>query len=183
MSRNLLTVFVTPFIIIFLTLTIGLREVRGETNIVQTVNNGDSATHIDLAIIGSGFAEDEIGAYLSRADENIDKMFTVNWFADNSDLFNVYRIDAVSPESGIDLDDTIIYSIASQTPYDILIVLHNYDCQERTGSRVDLCKYSNNYVVLAHELGHFIGGLGDEYYFAGTCTGLSKRIPNVHEDV
>ncbi|MEA3458019.1 MAG: hypothetical protein U9R21_05015, partial [Candidatus Thermoplasmatota archaeon] len=51
MSRNLLTVFVTPFIIIFLTLIIGLRDVRGETNIVQTVNNGDSATHIYIPII------------------------------------------------------------------------------------------------------------------------------------
>jgi len=40
MSRNLLTVFIAPCIIIFLTLTIGLRDVHG-----------DSATHIDVPII------------------------------------------------------------------------------------------------------------------------------------
>jgi len=47
MSRNLLT----PFIIVFLTLTIGLRDVGGETNIVLPVNNGDFSTHIDVPII------------------------------------------------------------------------------------------------------------------------------------
>ena len=53
MSRNLLIVFVTQFIIVFLILTIGLRDVRGESNIVLSANNGDSSTYINVPIIVS----------------------------------------------------------------------------------------------------------------------------------
>ncbi|MFZ2937579.1 MAG: M64 family metallopeptidase, partial [Candidatus Omnitrophota bacterium] len=186
MLRNLATLLAVCLIVPLLALTIGLNEVRGETNVTKLIDNGDPATHVDLTIIGSGFAASEMETYKTKAQQNIDKMLTVNWFATNKTLFNVWRIDAVSPTSGVDLDDATINSMASQVPYDVLIVIHNYDGQESVNKPyVELYKYSHNYVVLAHELGHKIGKLDDEYWtsaMAYKCNGLSKLTLNIHDN-
>lgn len=149
------------------------------------VDNGNPASHIDIAIIGSGFTTAEMPEFISKVDGNISKMFTVNWFSDNESLFNIYRVDAESPVSGEDLDIETIYSLVSEIPYNILVVIHNYDGQESVvNPYIDLYTASHNYVVLAHELGHKIGGLDDEYYtpaMAYKCDGLSKRTLNIHD--
>lgn len=173
------------FVIIVLNILVCFNRVQGESRITKIVDNGDSSAHIDLSIIGSGFLSEEIDTYISMVNQNVDKMFTVNWLIENRTLFNVWRIDAISPESGVDLDEATIYSIASQTPYDILIVLHNYDGQESVVKPyIELYKSSHKYVVLAHELGHVIGKLDDEYCTSATawkCDGLSKRTLNIHD--
>lgn len=44
-----------------------------------------------------------------------------------------------------------------------MVVIHHYDGQERVSRPyVELCDQSHDYVVLAHELSHVIGKLGDE---------------------
>jgi len=159
---------------------------QGSSTVTKLIDQGDPSTHIDLAIIGSGFSSKEIyTSYRSKVYQNIGKMFTVNWFSDNVTLFNVWCIDATSPVSGKDLDRATIDSLAAQTPYDILVILHNYDGQESCGQALaELYKYSSSYVVLAHELGHVIGKLDDEYYTPATawkCDGLSKRTLNIHD--
>jgi len=186
MSRKMLMFSAFSIILLFSSPLIGSMETAGSNfRITKIIDNGDPSTHIDLAIIGSGFTSKQIDEYISKANQNIEKMFTVNWFVANKNLFNVWRIDAISPISGVDLDDPTIYSLASQTPYDILIVIHNYDGQESViKPYVELYKYSHNYVVLAHELGHKIGKLDDEYWTPATaykCNGLSKRTLNIHD--
>lgn len=189
MSRRFLSHFaIICLVVTVLPQVVCLEETRGDTStITKTVDNGDSATHIDLTIIGSGFTSDEIDTYIAKANQNIDKMWMVNWFANNQALFNVWRIDAISSESGVDLVDETIYSIASQTPYDILIILHNYDGQEGVGAHSNLVHLyinSHDYFVLAHELGHVIGQLSDEYVTESTahrCTNRSKFMLNVHD--
>lgn len=152
---------------------------------VIIVDNGDPATHIDIAIIGSGFTTAEIPDFVSKVAGNVSKMWLVNWFADNEPLFNIYRVDAESPVSGEDLDEATIYSLVSGIPYDILVVIHNYEGQESVvNPYIDLYTGSHDYVVLAHELGHVIGKLDDEYYTPATaykCDGLSKRTLNIHD--
>ena len=152
---------------------------------IKLIDNGPPETHIDILLVGSGFISNEIDEFILKVDQNIEKTLSVNWFNDNSSLFNFWRMNIVSPESGVDIDDATIYSAASDVPYDILVVIHNYDCQESVQKPyVELCKYSHNYVVLAHELGHVIGRLDDEYYGPGTaykCDGLSKRTLNIHD--
>ncbi|MEW6378716.1 MAG: M64 family metallopeptidase [bacterium] len=153
--------------------------------VTKIVDNGDPSTHIDLTFIGSGFTSNEMQTYEAKVAENLSRILTVNWFVNNYAKFNVWMIDANSPVSGQDLDQAKINSLAAQTPCDILIVLHNYDGQESYGqSSVHLYKYSSSYVVLAHELGHVIGKLDDEYHTPATawkCDGLSKRTLNIHD--
>lgn len=153
-------------------------------NITKIVDNGTPESHIDLVIIGSGFSVNEMIAFIDKVDQNINEMFKVDWFADNQQLFNIWRVEAVSPQSGVDLSDAQIFAIADPIPHDVLIILHNYDGQEAANKYVELYKYSHNYVVLAHELGHMIGKLADEYWtpkLAHKCNGLSKMTPNTHD--
>jgi hypothetical protein len=182
-TANLLKYYLI-LVSLFLAIFAQQAHAAGE-NIAKIVDSGDPPTHIDIAILGSGFAQGEIDSYITKVDQNINKMFAVNWFSSNRYLFNVWRIDAISQQSGTDLDDASIFGIASQTPYDILVVIHNYDGQESVQKPyIELYKYSNNYFVLGHELGHTIGKLDDEYWTPATaykCDGLSKRTLNIHD--
>jgi hypothetical protein len=153
--------------------------------ISKILDNGHPDTHIDLTFIGSGFVHAEIGDYVTKVSGSLNKMLSVNWFNDHKSLFNVWRVDVVSSNSAIDLDDATIHDVASQTPHDILVVLHNYDGQESVKKPyIELFKYSHNYVALAHELGHKIGKLDDEYYTPGVtykCNYVTLNTLNIHD--
>ncbi|MFZ5955570.1 MAG: putative Ig domain-containing protein [Nanoarchaeota archaeon] len=185
LKRNRLISIV--LLLIFLNLTFGIAKQDYEA--VQIIDNGNALSHIDLVFIGSGFNKSEISDFANKTEINIEKTFSVNWFGNNTKLFNIWRIDAISNQSGIDFNTSEINSIISnsQIPNDIIIVLHNYhsDYETYNGNRIDLFKNSHNYVVLAHELGHVIGKLGDEYYgdsaHQGACNNLSKWFVNVHD--
>ncbi|MCK5218988.1 hypothetical protein KAR10_05665, partial [bacterium] len=144
----------TIYNIIFSLLISVLIVVNADADFTKLIDNGDSNTKIDLTFIGSGFTSAEICDYISKVDQNISKMNTVNWFAipSNATLLNVWRVDAISPTSGIDLAEAEINSQAQVTPYDVLIIIHNYNDQEgvRYPNIVDLYIYSHNYVVIAH---------------------------------
>jgi hypothetical protein len=161
----------------------GLRIASNDSaQFTKIIDKGDSSTHLDLVFISSGFTSGEINDYKDKVTGNINKMFSVNWFDHNRELFNIWRIDYVSSQSGQELDENTVWSLASSVPYDIVVVIHNkYGQEEQHRGYAELVTNSHNYVVLAHELGHLIGYLADEYYYNPISTCYSKQTLNIHD--
>lgn len=98
----------------------------------------------------------------------------VDWFADNADAFSyaVFRGDCFDSSPG-DFGEGLgmIEGLPSDTrllpSFDILIGVHPGDIRAAAngapGTAVVLATSDSGY-VLAHELGHAFGGLGDEYF-------------------
>ena len=71
---------------------------------VSGVANTDN--RINLVIVGDGFTDQELPDYASQVTEAMDKFFQEAPFDSYANYFNVYRVDVVSNESGVDNDPT-----------------------------------------------------------------------------
>lgn len=72
-------------------------------NVEKILSNGPDADKLRIAIVGDGFTEAEMPEYVQRVkDVVLDGVFLQDAvFHKNHTAFNVYRIDAVSAESGV----------------------------------------------------------------------------------
>ncbi|MCC6875903.1 MAG: hypothetical protein IT378_16465 [Sandaracinaceae bacterium] len=128
----------------------------------------------------------------------------VDWFADNADAFSyaVFRGDCFDSSPG-DFGEGLgmIEGLPSDTrllpSFDILIGVHPGDIRAAAngapGTAIVLATSDSGY-VLAHELGHAFGGLGDEYFevqgpqalfdfYCGASSFLGiNQYPNVSSD-
>ena len=160
--------------------------------VTKIVDHGDSATHLDITFVASGFTTANMNDFHTYVSQNVAMLQSVNWFATNWSLINIWRVDAVSSAVGTDLTNSEILFYAAKTPYDIcnggncIAIIHqdpNYNNGQESAEAlgVHLLPSSGGYVVLAHEFGHQIAGLCDEYYTSGNCVGSAKFCPNVHD--
>jgi hypothetical protein len=109
-------------------------------------------------------------------------------FKANKDKFNFYFVNQTSDLScklgcfGVDrlvcCNDNKVKRVASQCPYDQILVL--VDTKEFCGAAKDyaaVCTIDDKRsgLVLLHEMGHTLGGLGDEYDYGQTG---SENVPN-----
>lgn len=70
------------------------------------IENGPSANRIDLVVVGDGYTAGEMDALAEHAQRGVDDLFSTMPFSMYEPLFNVHRVDVVSPESGVDGDPT-----------------------------------------------------------------------------
>jgi hypothetical protein len=160
---------------------------------VRLLNNGDPHEMVDIVILGDGYDARSMDDYLRNAREAMEELLGESPFKENRERFNFWAVKTPSPESGVDeplrgsykatLFDTSFntfglsrYSLAMNTraisdaaslvPYDFVILIFN---SPRYGGGGIYNLYSvvsgmNPAVgVLAHEMGHSMAGLGDEY--------------------
>ena len=59
---------------------------------------------LDIAILGDGFTEDELDTFAAYADTMADAILSTPPLDDYADRINLYRVDVVSPESGVSYD-------------------------------------------------------------------------------
>jgi len=72
---------------------------------VETIiNNGPTGNRVDLAILGDGYTEGELGVYAIDAANFMAGFFSELPLDEYASFFNVHRVDVVSNESGVDHD-------------------------------------------------------------------------------
>lgn len=70
---------------------------------VTTVrDNGDPANRVDLAVLGDGYTEDELGTFASDVERVVSTFFSEEPFWEYQSYFNVHQVDVISNESGAD---------------------------------------------------------------------------------
>lgn len=163
----------------------------------QIIRNGPADRKYDIAVIGDGFAAHEISDFESRINGLLINGLLGNndFFGDNRNRFNLYKVVAISNNSGIstpsqpidtavgaiyvggeyhyDLSESTITklndrvdSLVAGIPVDQVVILTNDNngAGLRVGRNIFVSK-SVSWHVLAHELGHGIGDLYDEYWY------------------
>lgn len=178
----------------------------------SVLSTGDSTERLDMVFLGDGYTESELTDFESDVDRMVAYLLSIEPYGSYSDLFNVWRIDAASAESGVDhperspsvLRDTtygcaygcagldrliccddgaVLSAVSAAVPAaDGIMVLVNDPQYGGSGGY----QYATSYVgpagdrVVAHELGHSLVGLGDEYNY-GAASGAEAR-PNCTTD-
>jgi hypothetical protein len=116
------------------------------------VDNGAPEGKVDILVLGDGYAADETGKFKKDTDQFVKILFATEPFASRKKDINVWRVDVVSPESGIDIPDRDVWKnnplgthystfgsaryvltednkalrdIASAAPYDFIMILIN----------------------------------------------------------
>jgi hypothetical protein len=166
-----------------------------DDKIIPVVKSGDPGHCVDLVILGEGYRLSELEKFKSDLNYYTSLFFTVEPYKSRKNLFNVTGILSPSVESGTDEprqgiyrntklgssfnaldldrycladDNKTIRDVASQVPYDAILIMvnldryggggiYNWQTVFNTGSQW------KDYVFL-HEFGHAFAGLGDEYF-------------------
>jgi len=163
----------------------------------KIIDNGPDGTKLVFAVIGDGYSAGEMTKYREDVDRLVvNGVFAHDFFRDNRTAFNVYRVEQASTESGVskpgvpkrtalkvlytgkwkrcwmeptsNTDVLITEALKALPKYNFVLVMVNEGgfggC--RRGSRLYVTR-SVNWDVVAHEYGHGVGNLYDEYWQAG----------------
>ncbi|MBB6346307.1 M64 family metallopeptidase [Nonomuraea muscovyensis] len=178
--------------------------------VVALQRTGPSDRRFDLVFVGDGYTAAELGAFRNHVAGKWAHMITVEPFRSYKDSFNVWMVNVVSPESGVDHDpyrgvsrDTALgmgfwcanmqrllcvneraaRSYAAYAPEaDQVIALANSTTYGGAGGGVATASGGNPQSgwIAVHELGHSVGGLGDEYdYPYDRYSGPEPSAPNI----
>ncbi|MBC6447310.1 M64 family metallopeptidase [Actinokineospora xionganensis] len=159
--------------------------------------NGPSASRFDLVFVGDGYTSAQLGTYGEHVRGKLAEIMAVEPFKSYRGQFNVWQVNVISPESGVDNDPS--YGIRRNTALDMYFWCGNIErllCVNETKARqyassaedvdqvialANTTKYGGaggnvatssggNALagqIVVHELGHSIGGLADEYTYGG----------------
>lgn len=186
----------------------------------KLVDNGPDGTKRILVVMGDGYAAADQTKYNNDVNTLVTSgVFGNDFFLENQNAFNVYRLNLVSTESGVSQrvydehgtptdpsDDTIVSTTIKNTAlkyiwsgswahcwlegstdtamlvqnalttnvpnYTYVVVILNQDSYGGCGGGgFQVVPRGVTWPVLAHEYGHGIGGLWDEYGGGGAWTG------------
>ncbi|MBW1878549.1 MAG: hypothetical protein JRJ84_09315 [Deltaproteobacteria bacterium] len=171
---------------------------------IQVLYSGPDDERLDLVFLGDGYTQAELIQFAADVDGVVDHLLTLEPYGQYAALFNVWRVDTASATSGIGsggvggstayrcyydcggierlvcCDDTrVMNEIAASVPgADGIIVLVNSDQYGGSGAFNYATSYTGEYrdEVAAHELGHSLVGLWDEYSYE--MTGSGQGAPN-----
>ena len=154
---------------------------------------GDSANRYDLVFLGDGYTAEDMDLYHEHVADKWRAIVETEPFTTYADFFNVWVVDVVSNESGVDndptpptdrdtaldmyfwcsgverglcVDETKARQAADLAPEaDQIVVLGNSTKYGGIGGSVATSSGGNAAagLITVHELGHSLGGLADEY--------------------
>ena len=170
------------------------------------VDNGPSNVKVDIVILGDGYSKSEMEKFRNDVKRLSDVLLNNEPFNSRKNDINIRAIETLSEESGVNkphpgifkrtplsvhygsfdseryaltYDNQTVRNIASEVPYDFMIILVN----ERTyggGGIYNLYttvsadnKFAN--YIMVHEFGHHMAGLADEYY----TSAVSYEAPEI----
>ncbi|GAA2313380.1 M64 family metallopeptidase [Nonomuraea roseoviolacea subsp. roseoviolacea] len=179
-------------------------------NVTALQQTGPSAQRFDLVFVGDGYTSSELGLFHAHAAEKWAFLQTVEPFRTYKNSFNVWMVDVISPQSGVDNDPTqgisrntalgmgfwcggterllcvnenAARAYAANAPQaDQILALGNSTKYGGAGGGVATASGGNTSSgwIVAHELGHSMADLADEYdYPYGRYTGGEPYEQNV----
>jgi hypothetical protein len=77
--------------------------------VTQLVHNGSSAEKVDILIVGDGYRKEDLAKFRMDVKRLNDAMFNTSPFKEHKNDFNVWTIEVLSPDSGIDKPDRGIW--------------------------------------------------------------------------
>lgn len=182
----------------------------------------------NIAVLGDGFTEDEQSTYNDFVDDMLlNGVFGHDYFYEDKQAFNIYRVNLISNESGVSQrvydemgtpsdpsDDVIVSTTLKDTAlgyiysgswahcwlengantavlvqdaldkwvpdYDyVLVILNETGFGGCGGGGFQKVTRAGSWFVMAHEFGHGVGGLADEYCQPGSYAGDEPKQVNV----
>ncbi|MFS8098032.1 M64 family metallopeptidase [Lentzea alba] len=85
--------------------TTGLRTLA-TADVTKIHGDRDPADAFDLVFVGDGYTTDDLATYTTNVKSKWDELSAVEPFASYKDYFNVWQVDVISTESGVDHDPT-----------------------------------------------------------------------------
>lgn len=174
--------------------TIAIEEPPGDLKAVKLMVKGKPEDKVDIVILGDGYTAKEMKQYLRDARDAMEGLLGEPPFKEQYRKFNFWAVESPSAESGVDeprkgiyrstrLDTAFntfeiarysmttsihaIHDVAAVVPCDHIIILFNSSRFGGGGIYNLYAMVTGNQPsagVLAHEMGHCMAGLGDEYY-------------------
>ena len=159
--------------------------------------NGPSSSRFDLVFVGDGYTSGQLGLYGQQVRSKFEEIMAIEPFRTHRTQFNVWQVNVVSAQSGVDNDPT--RGVRRDTALDMYFWCGNTErllCVNETKARqfaasagdvdqvialANSTKYGgagggvatasgghgSSGQIAIHELGHSIGGLADEYTYGG----------------
>ncbi|MGD0583326.1 MAG: M64 family metallopeptidase [Bacteroidales bacterium] len=166
------------------------------TNKVDIISeNGPADKKVDIVILGDGYARNEMEKFRNDAARLSGYLMGAEPFRSRSKDFNIRAIETPAETSGVTkphhgifkrtplsvhyssfdseryaltCDNQTVRNIASQVPYDLMVIMINertyggggiYNLYTTVSADNKFARY-----IMIHEMGHHIAGLADEYY-------------------
>lgn len=178
------------------------------TNKVYTVQeNGPATEKFDILYLGDGYTADEMQKFRDDVKRLSGYLMKTEPYKSRQTDFNIRAIETPSPVSGVNrphagvfkrtplrshyssfdseryllaYDNRTIRDIASQVPYDMLVIVANEKTYGGGGiynlySTVAADNKFSEYIMV-HELGHAIAALADEYYTSAVSYEVSEKV-------
>ncbi len=176
-------------------------------NVVDVLyDQGPASSKVDVVILGDGYTKAEMGKFKKDAKRLADVLLSNEPFAARKGDISIRAIETPSDEPGVckphpgvfkrtplsvqygafgseryalTFDNKTVRNVASQVPYDFMVILVN----ERTyggGGIYNLyttVSADNKFAdyIMVHEFGHHMAGLADEYY----TSSVSYEAPDI----
>lgn len=178
--------------------------------VVPIQQTGPSSSRFDLVFVGDGYTAAELATFHQHVVARWAELSAIEPYKSLKQSFNVWQVNVVSQESGVDNDPT--RGVRRNTALDMYFWCGNIErllCVNETKARqyaasapeadqilalANTTKYggagggvatssggnAQATWIVAHELGHSIGGLADEYDYPNDLyTGSEPKEPNV----
>jgi hypothetical protein len=69
----------------------------------KVIYNGDPAVKVDIVMLPEGYTEDEMNKFKDDCRKFASYLFAVSPYSENKDKFNIWGVEAPSPEEGTDI--------------------------------------------------------------------------------
>ncbi|MGK5739415.1 M64 family metallopeptidase [Micromonospora sp. URMC 103] len=76
----------------------------GSATVVPIQVTGDPAERFNLVVLGDGYTEADLPTFRAHVDKHLNTLWTIEPFKSYRSYFNVYAVEIVSAESGVDCD-------------------------------------------------------------------------------